>query len=41
VDAASLYDAVAIAVVQFRDDEVTPQSPDAMTEFIVAVYNPN
>jgi hypothetical protein len=37
VDAESLYEAVAIAVVQFRDDEVTPQNPDAMTEFTVAV----
>ena len=38
VDAESLYEAVAIAVVQFREDEVTPQNPDAMTEFTVAVY---
>ncbi len=38
VDADSLYEAVAIAVANFREDGVTPQNPDALTEFTVAVY---
>jgi hypothetical protein len=38
VDAESLYEAVAIAVAQFRDDEISPSNPGAMTEFTVAVY---
>jgi hypothetical protein len=37
VDAESLYEAVAIAVAQFRDDDVSPSSPAPMTEFTVAV----
>jgi hypothetical protein len=40
VDAESLYEAVAIAVAQFRDDDVSPSSPAPMTEFTVAVYRP-
>jgi hypothetical protein len=38
VDAESLHEAVAIAVAQFRDDDVSPTNPGAMTEFTVAVY---
>jgi hypothetical protein len=38
VDAESLYEAVAIAVAQLRDDDVSPVSPGSMTEFTVAVY---
>jgi hypothetical protein len=38
VDAESLYEAVAIAVAQFREDDVGPSSPGPMTEFTVAVY---
>ena len=38
VDAESLYEAVAIAVVNFREDDVSPSTPGPMTEFTVAVY---
>jgi hypothetical protein len=38
VDAESLYEAVAIAVAQFRDDDISPTLPGPMTEFTVAVY---
>jgi len=38
VDAESLYEAVAIAVAQFRDDDVSPVRPAASTEFTVLVY---
>jgi len=38
VDADSLYEAVATAVSQFRDDYVSPSTPGPMTEFTVAVY---
>ena len=38
VDAESLYEAVAMAVAQFREDEVSPSQPGEMTEFTVAVY---
>ena len=38
MDAESLYEAVAIAVAQFRDDDVSPSTPGVMTEFTVAVY---
>ena len=38
VEAESLYEAVAIAVAQFREDEVGPSNPGPMTEFTVAVY---
>jgi hypothetical protein len=38
VDAESLYEAVAIAVLQFREDDINPLSPGPMTEFTVAVY---
>ena len=38
VDAESLYEAVAIAVAQFREDDLSPSSPGPMTEFTVAVY---
>ena len=38
VDAESLYEAVAIAVAQFREDDVSPSTPGAMTQFTVAVY---
>jgi hypothetical protein len=38
VDAESLYEAVAIAVAQLREDDVSPCQPGPMTEFTVAVY---
>jgi hypothetical protein len=38
VDAESLYKAVAIAVAQLREDDISPSSPGPMTEFTVAVY---
>jgi hypothetical protein len=38
VEAESLYEAVAIAVAQFRDDHLNPAAPGPMTEFTVAVY---
>jgi hypothetical protein len=38
VDAETLYEAVAIAVAQFREDDVSPSNPGPMTEFTVAVY---
>ena len=38
VDAESLYEAVAIAVAQLREDDVSPTNPGPMTEFTVAVY---
>jgi hypothetical protein len=38
VDASSLYEAVAIAVAQFREDEVNPTVLGAMMEFNVAAY---
>ena len=38
VDAESLYEAVAIAVAGFREDEVSPSDPTPMTEFAVLVY---
>ncbi len=37
VDAASLYEAVAIAVAEFRDDEIIATAPAPMTEFVVTV----
>jgi hypothetical protein len=37
-DAESLYEAVEIAVAQFREDDVNPQPPGPITEFTVAVY---
>jgi hypothetical protein len=38
VEAESLYEAVAIAVAQLREDDVSPSSPGPMTEFTVSVY---
>jgi hypothetical protein len=38
VDAESLYEAVAVAVAGFREDDVSPSLPGPMTEFTVAVY---
>jgi hypothetical protein len=38
VDAESLYEAVAIAVAQFRGDEVSQADPGVMTEFTAAVH---
>src|SRR3984885_15702230 len=38
VDAESLYEAVAIAVAQMREDEVSPSAPPPTTEFTVTVY---
>jgi hypothetical protein len=38
VDAESLYEAVALAVASFCEDDVSPSVPGPMTEFTVAVY---
>jgi hypothetical protein len=38
VAADSLYEAVALAVAEFRRDEATVAEPGAMTEFIVTAY---
>ncbi len=38
VDADSLYEAVAIAVAQLREDELSPAAPNPNTEFTVMVY---
>ena len=38
VDAESLYEAVALAVASFREDDVSPSAPGPTTEFTVAVY---
>lgn len=40
IEAASLYEAVALAVAAFRDDPVVPQ-PAPMTEFTVVVDRPS
>jgi hypothetical protein len=37
VEAESLYEAVALAVADFREDPLLRDSPGAMTEFTVAV----
>ena len=37
VDDEILYEAVAIAVAKFREDEVNHKDPETMTEFTVAV----
>ena len=37
VDAESLYEAVALAVADFREDPLLPTYPSAMTELTVAV----
>ena len=37
VEAESLYEAVALAVAQFREDEVSPLDPAPMQEFVVEV----
>jgi hypothetical protein len=37
VDAESLYEAVALAVAAFRDDEILTEAPRPMTEFRVTV----
>jgi len=39
VQAESLYEAVALVVDEFRDDELTTD-PGPMTEFVVAVHRP-
>jgi hypothetical protein len=38
VEADSLYEAVAIAVAQLRDDDLSPADPNPNTEFTVMVY---
>jgi hypothetical protein len=38
VDAESLYEAVALAVAEFREDTVNPAGPTQVTEFTVSVY---
>lgn len=37
VDAESLYEALALAVAEFRDDTLLPDGPGIMTEFSIAV----
>ena len=37
VEAESLYEAVALAVAEFRQDEVNPSEPGIMAEFTVLV----
>jgi hypothetical protein len=37
VDAASLYEAVALAVAEFREGEIIADAPAPMTEFCVSV----
>jgi hypothetical protein len=39
VQAESLYEAVALAIAEFRDDRMVP-SPGPATEFIVAIERP-
>jgi len=39
VQAESLYEAVALAVAEFREDPMVP-TPAAMTEFVVAIERP-
>jgi hypothetical protein len=38
VEADSLYEAVALAVAEFREDAVNKEMPGAMTEFVVSIY---
>ena len=38
VEAESLYEAVALAVAEFREDDINQSMSAAMTEFIVSVY---
>ena len=38
VEAESLYEAVAVAVAQFREDELNRTIPGPLTEFTVLVY---
>jgi len=38
VEAESLYEAVALATADFREDELNHSLPAPMTEFTVAVY---
>ncbi|HEX4230362.1 MAG TPA: hypothetical protein VHZ07_16925 [Bryobacteraceae bacterium] len=38
IEAESLYEAVAISVAEFRQNDVNQTMPVPMTEFTVAVY---
>ncbi len=38
VEAESLYEAVALAVAEFRDSELDDLKPNFMSEFLVTVY---
>jgi hypothetical protein len=38
VDAKSFYEALALAVAEFRQAEVNPSEPGAMTEFTIEVF---
>jgi hypothetical protein len=40
VNADTLYEAVALAVVEFRQDKTIPSTPGPTTEFTVAVFRP-
>jgi hypothetical protein len=39
VDASSLYEAVALAIVEFRSDTLS-QLPDPLTEFTISIARP-
>lgn len=41
VHADSLYEAVAMAVAEFKQDQTVPHPPDASTEVTVAVFRPS
>jgi hypothetical protein len=38
VDAETLYEAVALAIAEFRQDAVNTSEPGAMTEFTIKVF---
>jgi hypothetical protein len=40
VHAETLYEAVATAVAEFKQDRTVPNQPGSMTEFTVAVFRP-
>lgn len=40
VSAETLYEAVAMAVAEFKADHTVPNPPGSMTEFTVAVFRP-
>jgi len=40
VNAETLYEAIAMAVAEFKADHTVPNPPGSMTEFTVAVFRP-